>query len=131
MFSCKLSKKNFLGQAGSRWHRALPVPSSCRKFEISLRKQVPEQALKVPHMGWNRVNLRKPSALTKGIPDGSYFYFVHSYYLETQKRFVVGQTDYDVSFPAIVQKQNFYGTQFHPEKSGKWGEKLLNNFCEL
>jgi glutamine amidotransferase len=87
--------------------------------------------LKVPHMGWNKVELIKESALTSGIPDNSFFYFVHSYYLETSRDFVTGQTTYGINFPAIVEKGNFFATQFHPEKSGKWGMKILNNFCEL
>ena len=87
--------------------------------------------LKVPHMGWNTVSLVKKSPLTEGVPEGAYFYFVHAYYLETEPGCVIGKTSYDVDFPAIVQKGNFYGTQFHPEKSGTWGMKILDNFCTL
>lgn len=87
--------------------------------------------LKVPHMGWNKVELAKVSSLTADIPNNSFFYFVHSYYLETRPEFVIGQTVYDITFAAIVQKDNFYATQFHPEKSGQWGMKLLSNFCDL
>ena len=87
--------------------------------------------LKVPHMGWNKVELIKESKLTAGIPTGSFFYFVHSYYLATDLKYVIGQTAYDVNFAAIAQKDNFYATQFHPEKSGQWGMKLLSNFCDL
>src|SRR3989344_7100156 len=76
--------------------------------------------LKVPQMGWNKVELIKASKLAAGIPNGSYFYFVHSYYLETDFRYIIGKTDYDVTFPTIIQRKNFYATQFHPEKSGKW-----------
>ncbi len=87
--------------------------------------------LKVPHMGWNKVELIKESKLTTEIPTGSFFYFVHSYYLATDLKYVIGQTAYDVDFAAIAQKDNFYATQFHPEKSGQWGMKLLSNFCDL
>ncbi len=87
--------------------------------------------LKVPHMGWNRVDLVKESPLTMHIPNNSFFYFVHSYYLITEDRFVIGKTTYDINFPAIIQKDNFYAVQFHPEKSGEWGLKLLANFCDL
>ena len=87
--------------------------------------------LKVPHMGWNKVEFIKESPLTSGIPNNSFFYFVHSYYLETKDEFVIGKTAYGINFPAIVQKNNFYAVQFHPEKSGEWGLKFLSNFCDL
>ena len=87
--------------------------------------------LKVPHMGWNKVEFIKESPSVVGIPDNSFFYFVHSYYLETENKFVIGKTAYGINFPAVVQKDNFYAVQFHPEKSGKWGLKLLSNFCDL
>lgn len=98
------------------------IPGQVKKFNT---------LLKVPHMGWNKVELIKESALTSGIPDNSFFYFVHSYYLETSRDFITGQAAYGINFPAIVKKGNFFATQFHPEKSGKWGMKILNNFCEL
>lgn len=98
------------------------IPGQVKRFQTSL---------KVPQMGWNKVELIRQSNLTFGIPSGSYFYFVHSYYLKTDPRFIIGQTNYDAVVPAIVQKENFYATQFHPEKSGKWGIKLLSNFCDL
>jgi len=98
------------------------IPGQVKRFQTDL---------KVPHMGWNKVGLIKESPLTAGIPNNSFFYFVHSYYLETRPEFVIGQTAYDINFVAIVQKDNFYATQFHPEKSGEWGMQLLNNFCKL
>ncbi len=98
------------------------IPGQVKRFETEL---------KVPQMGWNKVEIIKESSLTANIPNNSFFYFVHSYYLETRPELVIGQTIYDITFPAIVQKDNFYATQFHPEKSGKWGMKLLSNFCDL
>ena len=98
------------------------IPGRVKRFQTEL---------KVPHMGWNKVELVKKSKLTVGIPNKSFFYFVHSYYIETEKEFVIGKTAYDVQFPAIIQKDNFYAVQFHPEKSGEWGLKLLSNFCDL
>ena len=98
------------------------IPGTVKKFQTEL---------KVPHIGWNKVELIKESPLTKNIPNNSFFYFVHSYYLETESEFVLGQTAYEINFPAIIQKDNFYAVQFHPEKSGEWGLKLLANFCDL
>src|SRR3989344_6432921 len=98
------------------------IPGKVKKFETEL---------KVPHMGWNKVEWSKKSKLATGIPNNSFFYFVHSYYLETEDRFIIGKTAYGINFPAIIQKDNFYAVQFHPEKSGEWGLKLLANFCDL
>src|SRR5690606_17499014 len=90
-----------------------------------------ELKLKVPHMGWNRVKTETDSALFKGIGSGTYFYFVHSYYIEFNPNFTVASVDYGVKFSAAIQKANFYGVQFHPEKSGEAGERILKNFSEL
>jgi len=94
--------------------------------------------LKVPHMGWNTVRLAPPAAglardskLTEGVPDGSFFYFVHSYYLPVDPQYTIGISTYEVDITAIAQYKNFYGTQFHPEKSGEWGMKILDNFCRV
>lgn len=87
------------------------------------------QGRKVPHMGWNSISLEQPSHLLEGIPNESYFYFVHSYYAEpSEKRDIVATSDYGVVFPAVVGKDNIWGAQFHPEKSSPWGLKLLTNF---
>ena len=84
---------------------------------------------KVPHMGWNSLTLQQPCFLLEGIPDESYFYFVHSYYAEpSEKRDIVASSDYGVVFPAVVGKDNVWGAQFHPEKSSTWGLQILTNF---
>lgn len=88
-----------------------------------------EQGLKVPHMGWNRV-YHNGSPLFKGIESGAYFYFVHSYYLPVVES-TIATTNYSNIFSAAVAKGNFYGCQFHPEKSSEQGEQLLNNFLTL
>jgi len=98
------------------------IPGRVKRFRTEL---------KVPHMGWNKVKLLKDSLLTRGIPDESFFYFVHSFYPVVDTEFAIGQTTYDVDFTAIAQKNNFYGVQFHPEKSAEWGMKILDNFCRL
>ena len=89
-----------------------------------------EPALKVPHMGWNNVNFNKSSPLTEDLKNEDYFYFVHSYYVPLSDS-SIGITEYKKSFTSIIQKENFYGTQFHPEKSSDQGSKLLRNFINL
>lgn len=87
--------------------------------------------LKVPQIGWNKVSINKASQLFIGISDESYFYFVNSYYFDCDDSYVLAETDYGVNFASTVKQDNFYATQFHPEKSGEVGLKLLRNFCEL
>jgi|TARA_B110000495_G_scaffold47018_1_gene39072 glutamine amidotransferase len=84
----------------------------------------------VPHMGWNNVNFNKPSPLTEDLDNDDYFYFVHSYYVPIANS-SIGITDYSESFASIIQKDNFFGTQFHPEKSSDQGSKLLRTFINL
>jgi glutamine amidotransferase len=86
----------------------------------------------VPHMGWNQLKLRKQNPLLAGIEPGSFVYFVHSYYVEPQSTDVtLATTDHGLEFAAIVHKDNLWATQFHPEKSQKVGERLLDNFGRL
>lgn len=84
----------------------------------------------LPHMGWNQVFFKNDCPLFKDINNGSYFYFVHSYALEVTEH-TIGTCNYENDFSAIVNKDNFFGTQFHPEKSGKVGAKLLENFIKM
>ena len=85
--------------------------------------------LKVPHMGWNEVTIKKKSEFFKGIRQGSYFYFIHTYYPEIEDReWILGEVEYGVKFPCIVGKGNVIATQFHPEKSHKAGLKIIENF---
>ena len=87
--------------------------------------------VKVPHIGWNTVKLKKKSDIMEDIPDNSYFYFVHSYYVQPEdSEIVLGTTDYDGEFCSVIQCGNIYATQFHPEKSTGLGLKLLENFCK-
>jgi glutamine amidotransferase len=91
-------------------------------------RRLPE-GLKVPHMGWNRVRQRRSHPVFEGIPDGAFFYFVHSYYADPlDESVVVGETDYGVNFAAVVAKDNIVATQFHPEKSGQLGLRIYENF---
>ena len=88
--------------------------------------------LKVPHMGWNQIVKEKDPLLLKKIPDKTSFYFVHSYFVKpVDKNIVATQTDYGIDFCSSIQKDNIVATQFHPEKSQKWGLQILKNFVEL
>ena len=91
-----------------------------------------ENELKVPHMGWNSVSLKQKDGIFKDIPDDSYFYFVHSYYLKNaDEEAVAGTTEYGVEIQCAVQKGLVAATQFHPEKSSETGLQLLRNFAEV
>jgi len=85
--------------------------------------------MKVPHMGWNNIKIKKPSKLLEGVKDGSWVYFVHSFIAKPKKeQVIVADSDYGIKVPAVVEKENFFGTQFHPEKSAKIGSVMINNF---
>ncbi|WP_313079842.1 imidazole glycerol phosphate synthase subunit HisH [Atlantibacter sp.] len=86
--------------------------------------------LPLPHMGWNRVYPKAGNRLFNGIEDGAYFYFVHSYAMPVNAS-TIAQCNYGEPFTAAVQKDNFYGVQFHPERSGAAGAQLLKNFLEM
>ena len=87
---------------------------------------------KIPHMGWNSLNFPNKGRLFKGIDEGAYVYFVHSYYLEAANRDTVTATcDYNVSIDASVESGNVFACQFHPEKSGTVGLQILKNFIDL
>jgi len=89
------------------------------------------EELKVPHMGWNQAKLQKESRLLKGLPDNTYFYFVHSYYAApTDDAVVLTKTGYGVEFTSAIEKENVAACQFHPEKSQSAGLKILENFSK-
>ena len=88
--------------------------------------------LKIPHMGWNQVEIRKSSPLVSKIKSNSYFYFVHSYYGQPDdKSLIVGKTQYGIYFPSILASENIFAVQFHPEKSQHAGLQILRNFIRL
>lgn len=88
--------------------------------------------LKVPHMGWNSISFPRQGRLFKGIPEDSFVYFVHSYYLKADDPSIVTATcDYGLTFDASVESGNIFATQFHPEKSGETGLAILKNFLEI
>lgn len=86
--------------------------------------------IKIPHMGWNNVDF-KNNSLFQGVSVDTQFYFVHSYFIEYNPTFDIASVNYGNKFSAAIQKDNFYGVQFHPEKSGEAGERLLKNFSNL
>jgi imidazole glycerol-phosphate synthase subunit HisH len=90
----------------------------------------PSPGRPVPHMGWNELERVKADALLEGIADGQYAYFVHSYAASVSE-FTLASTRYGSPLAAVVRRKNFYGTQFHPERSGKTGARLLHNFLRL
>ncbi|MFT5369974.1 MAG: glutamine amidotransferase [Candidatus Latescibacterota bacterium] len=113
------SKSEEMGQ-----HRGLDVlPGSVRKFPGGER---------IPQIGWNQVRIQKETPLFAGVPDGSYFYFVHSYYVDPRhKTDVVGLTDYGIDYVSVAGEGCAFGVQFHPEKSQDAGLKLLQNFSRF
>ena len=96
------------------------VSGTARKFETHTDRPV-------PHMGWNNIVATRDSTLLNGIPDGTYFYFVHSYALPVSAD-TLASTDYGLTFSAMVEHDNFSATQFHPERSGPFGARILENF---
>jgi imidazole glycerol phosphate synthase glutamine amidotransferase subunit len=94
-------------------------------------KRFPDH-LSVPHVGWNTVKPEKPSLLFSGLEEGAYFYFTHSYYVvPVEQNYILAKTDYGQEFCSAVQNNNLYGVQFHPEKSGSAGLRLISNFGKI
>lgn len=101
-------------------------------FEGTITKIPNGDGLKIPHMGWNSLTINPRSRLLKGIGEEPYVYFVHSYYLTAKDRdLVAARTEYGVTIDAAVEKDNVFATQFHPEKSGETGLKILRNFAKI
>lgn len=102
------------------------INASAKKFSFQDKK------MKVPHMGWNLVNKSTKSKLTESFIEESRFYFVHSYYVEVKNQEnSILKTQYGLEFDSAIQNKNVYGVQFHPEKSHKFGMKLLENFSKI
>ena len=94
---------------------------------VGMNGRLPAE-LKIPHMGWNALQLTKPARL---LEEGSYVYFVHSFYAENCEDSIAAVTDYGIPITAAVEKDNIFGCQFHPEKSGNVGLEILKKFCEV
>lgn len=109
-----------------------PEADGLNIFAGSIRKIPKKEGLKIPHMGWNSIEINPSSRLFTGIERNPYVYFVHSYFLNAYERDIVAaQTEYGVMIDAAVEKDNVFATQFHPEKSGETGLNILRNFAEI
>ncbi|MFA9380869.1 MAG: imidazole glycerol phosphate synthase subunit HisH, partial [Acetanaerobacterium sp.] len=99
------------------------IKGSVRKLESG--------GLKIPHIGWNDLTVQNPCAMLDGVPEHSYVYFVHSFCADTADENISAYTVYGQKIPALVHSGNVYGAQYHPEKSGDAGLRMLKNYCEL
>ena len=109
------------GSTGFNW-----IEGKVKKINLK------DKFLKLPHMGWNNINIEKDSKLLNGIENNSHFYFVHSYAFDVlNKEFISAITNYSIEFVSAVEKNNIFGTQFHPEKSQANGIKILENFVKI
>ena len=105
------------------------IAGEVKRFRLEGQLQSDGSRFKVPQMGWNRVHQARAHALWAGVPDASYFYFVHSYYaVPADSRHSVGETDYGGRFTCALARDNIFATQFHPEKSAEHGLALYRNF---
>ena len=137
-----LSKTQFQDYVGN-----MPVLGICLGMEMFFEKSeegkekglnvidgeviVLPSSMKVPHMGWNDLEIKKPGKILEGVEDGSWVYFVHSYRVKpSSENVITAESDYGIKVPAVVESNNYFGTQFHPEKSGKVGKIMIKNFLE-
>ena len=105
------------------------IPGEVLRFRLEGRLQPDGSRYKVPQMGWNRVFQARPHPIWEGVPDGAYFYFVHSFHARTSEpRHSAGVTDYGSRFTSALARDNIFATQFHPEKSAEHGLALYRNF---
>ena len=120
------------GEEGGGGAGLAVLPGTVKRFRFDSQLATRNSQLKVPHMGWNQVSAQKRCPLLSDIPNGSFFYFVHSYYADPADRSVIAlESDYGGPFAAMVWRDNLYATQFHPEKSQSIGLRLLKNFINL
>ena len=98
------------------------VPGGCQRFDYA------DRSLKVPHIGWNEIDISTPHPMLKNVTSGDEFYFVHSYYTMPKKEHVVATTYYGHEFCSVISRDNLFATQFHLEKSGKKGLAILDAF---
>jgi glutamine amidotransferase len=101
------------------------IPGRVRRFQFK------DPKLKIPHMGWNRVQQFQSNQMLDGVFEDARFYFAHSYHVSCSDEWVLGKTDYGYEFPSVVMKNNIFGAQFHPEKSHRYGLGLLKRFVDF
>lgn len=101
------------------------IDANVEKFNLK------DQNLRIPHVGWNDLLKKQDSAIWNGVPDDALFYYVHSYHMICKNnKIVIGKCKYGIEFVSAIQKENIYATQFHPEKSQRYGLRILQNFIE-
>jgi len=138
-----ISKTQFLDYVGN-----VPVLGICLGMEMFFEKSeegkekglsvmdgeviILPNSMKVPHMGWNDLEIKKPRKLLEGVENGSWVYFVHSYRVKPNSDDIItAESDYGIKVPAVVEQDNFFGTQFHPEKSSNVGKIMIKNFLDV
>ena len=138
----ELSKTQFRDYVGD-----MPVLGICLGMEMFFEKSeegkekglnvidgevvILPSSMTVPHMGWNDLEIKKSGKILEGVENGSWVYFVHSYRVKPSSNDVItAESDYGIKVPAVVESKNYFGTQFHPEKSGKVGKIMIKNFLE-
>ena len=131
------TKKHFLGiclglQLLFPESEESPNKKGLSVFDGSITKIPADTGLKIPHIGWNSLDIVKKDGIFKGIEDNAYVYFVHSYFLTAKNpEIVAARTNYGVQIDAAIEWENVSATQFHPEKSGEVGLKILKNFADM
>lgn len=134
---CALSGKPFLGiclglQLLFEESEESPGVKGLGIFKGKIKKFSSDMGLKIPHIGWNSLSIKQKNTLFKDIPENSYVYFVHSYYLHAEdENDIATVTNYGIDFHSAVGKNNVFATQFHPEKSGDVGLQILRNFASM
>ena len=141
---CKSSKNDFINYVKDN----TPVLGICLGMEMFFEKSeegnekglgvingdviILPSSMKVPHMGWNNLEIKKSGKILEGVKDNTWVYFVHSYRVNpTNNDIITAESDYGIKVPAVIEQGNFFGTQFHPEKSGKVGKIMIQNFLDV
>jgi len=115
-----------VGSEGKKRAGLCLLPMNCKHLKIT------DNSLRIPHIGWNSIKINSTSILLRGIPDNSDFYFVHSYAVQTKEKLLISSTStYGNPFISSVEYENIFATQFHPEKSQKYGQFIIKNFIDI